>query len=498
MKENKKGKVYLIGAGPGDAGLLTVRGAEIIQSAETAVYDRLVGKDILKLIPETAELINVGKNAGNHPVPQHEINKILLEKALEGKTVVRIKGGDSFVFGRGGEELELLEQNGIEFEVVPGITSSLSAPAYAGIPVTHRDYCSSVHIITGHSKENKPLNIDFESLVKLNGTLIFMMSVSTLGQIAEGLINAGMDKDMPAAIIENGTRPEQRKFVSTISDIADVAEQNKVISPAVFAVGKVCGLSERFDWFSKLPLKGVKIAVTRAANNASKLSRKLAELGADITEYPCISIKPIKTDVVLPLENSNSIIFTSANGVEQFFNQLFECNKDIRALYNKKIYCVGSQTAKSLKQYGIIADFVPTVYDGYHLATELIENNIIEPNEKILIVKPVNTSGELTEVFDKNNVKYEQLTVYETEYTDNPDIDIHACDYFTFTSASCVNSFIESAGKRYTKEDFKQIKAVCIGNQTAAAAEQYGMQIFIANEASLDSMAEKLIELSRG
>ena len=245
------GKVYLVGAGPGDKELLTTKAVRLIKEADVVVYDRLVSESIMELIPEDKELIDVGKNAGDHPVPQHEINRILLREGQKGKKVVRLKGGDPFVFGRGGEELELLCEAGVPFEVVPGITSSIAVPAYAGIPVTHRDFCSSLHIITGHARAGAELSIDYEALVRLKGTLIFMMSVSTVGQIASGLMEAGMEETMPCAVIENGTYAGQRKFVSDLAHIEETVKKNQVKSPAVIAVGKVCALSDRFDWFSE-------------------------------------------------------------------------------------------------------------------------------------------------------------------------------------------------------------------------------------------------------
>jgi len=276
------GKVVLVGAGPGDSGLITVKGLQALKQAEVVVYDRLVGSGILELIPDHAERIYVGKNVGHHVVPQERINEILLEKALEGKRVVRLKGGDGFVFGRGGEELEGLGAHGIPFEVVPGITSAIAAPAYAGIPVTHRELSASLHIITGHLKDDGELNLDYNALVRLGGTLIFMMSVSSLPEIAAGLIQAGMPPEMPCAVVENGTLSRQRKLVGTLSKMEQAVKEKKIKSPAVFVVGRVCELSERFDWFSALPLLGKRILVTRPRATASKLSERLRALGAEV------------------------------------------------------------------------------------------------------------------------------------------------------------------------------------------------------------------------
>lgn len=247
---NKIGKVVLIGAGPGDRGLLTIKGADILKKAEVVVYDRLVSKEILDMAPAEAVKINVGKEADHHNIKQSEINKILLDNAMAGKFVVRLKGGDPFLFGRGAEELELLKANGVPFEVIPGVTSPLAAMAYGGIPVTHRDYSSSVHIITGHMKEGGKLNVNFEALAALKGTLIFLMGVSTVKLIEQGLLSAGMKANTPAAIIENGTRENQRKIVTTLGGLADSVEKMNVCPPAVIAVGEVCALSNKFDWFN--------------------------------------------------------------------------------------------------------------------------------------------------------------------------------------------------------------------------------------------------------
>ena len=316
----KKGKVYLIGAGPGDAGLLTVKGAALLKEADVVIYDRLISEDVLAKIPEGTERINAGKNAGNHPIPQEEINKILLREALLGKIVIRLKGGDPFVFGRGGEELELLRTNDVPFEVVPGVTSAIAAAAYAGIPVTHRDFCSSLHIITGHAKGDREAEIDYESLVKLKGTLVFMMSVSNAGLIADGLMRAGMSHKTESAIVENGTTCAQRKFITTLGEIRKTVEANAIESPAVIVVGRVCSLSQKFDWFSDLPLRGCRVLVTRPQRTAGKLAGKLKDHGAKVTLYPCI--ETVKLDFDLHVEKYDVILFTSAFGVSCFFYAL--------------------------------------------------------------------------------------------------------------------------------------------------------------------------------
>lgn len=486
------GKVYLIGAGPGDEELLTVKATDVINRADVVVYDRLVSTGILSKIPESVEKIYVGKNAGNHPVPQHEINEILLGKALEGKIVVRLKGGDPFVFGRGGEELEFLYENGIPFEVVPGISSAIAAAAYAGIPVTHRDFCSSLHIITGHAKNRDNLDIDYDFLVKLKGTLIFMMSVASFPQIAAGLVEAGMDPYMDAAVVENGTMPNQRKFVSKLCDIPKVIAQYHVKSPAIIIVGKVCALSKKLDWFSKLPLYGCNVLVTGSKKTSEKLLGQLSKLGAYAVEYQCIETQPLDFDI--DIEEYSWIVFTSSLGVEIFFKKLYENKLDSRYLYNKKIAAVGSQTAEELLKHGICADFVPSKFDGKHLAEELLRSGKISKQDKTVIFRAKDGTRTIVDILENNNIHYTDIPVYEIKCIENERIDISGFDYITFTSESCVKGFAHSFKNTV---DYTEINAICIGEQTAKAARAYGMNTMVADIATVSSMLEKIIEIYR-
>jgi uroporphyrinogen III methyltransferase/synthase len=484
----EKGKVYLLGAGPGDAGLLTVKADRLLREAQVVVYDRLVGRAVLEMLPKEAELIDVGKNAGNHPVAQDEINRLLLRKALEGKRVVRLKGGDGFLFGRGGEELTLLYENGVDFEVVPGVTSAFAAPAYAGIPVTHRDFCSSVHIITGHKRENGALSIDYDALTRLDGTLIFMMSVSSVKEIMEGLLKSGMEGGMPCAAIENGACPNQRKFVGTVSTICELMEQNRVESPAVIVVGRVCALSERFDWFSKLPLFGKKILVTRPKATAGRLLTLLRELGADAMALPSIKTEPL--DFQWPdLERYSLLVFTSAAGVDAFIERLFGAKRDARVLFGKKIAAIGSETAKELLHYGLSADFVPSAFSGGRLAREMVEAGFVSTADRALLLRAKEGSRELNDVLLEHRIPFDEIAVYRTEAIKNEGIDPASFDCVTFTSASCVTGFVRSVGEG---ADFSRVRAVCIGEQTAHEAGKYGMQIQISKEATISSMVELL------
>ena len=269
------GKVWLVGAGPGDPGLMTLRGREVLESADVVVYDALVSPGVLGLIPDSARLIFAGKRSSNHYMKQSETNRVLLEEALKGNNVVRLKGGDPVVFGRGGEELELLVENSVPFEIVPGVTSAFAVPAYNGIPVTHRDCCSSVHVITGHRREGRDYDIDFDALARTGGTLVFLMGIAALHDILSGLMGAGLPGDIPAAVLEKGTTARQRRVLATVSTLEDACAEAKVQTPAIIVVGKVCALAEDFGWFEKKPLSGTRVIVTRPKELSSSLATLL-------------------------------------------------------------------------------------------------------------------------------------------------------------------------------------------------------------------------------
>lgn len=407
------GKVTLVGAGPGDPGLLTRKGLEALEKADVVVYDRLVSPAILALMPEGAVKINVGKEASRHPVPQEQINRILLEQAQQGHNVVRLKGGDPFLFGRGGEELELLAEHRIPFEEVPGITSAIAAPAYGGIPVTHRDCCSSLHIVTGHQRAGKELAIDFEALVRTGGTLVFLMGVSALPTICAGLLDAGMAPDTPAAVVERGTTPAQRRVSATLAELPRAAEAAAVQSPAVIVVGDVCALADQFDWFDHLPLKGKRVVVTRPRERAGTLSARLRALGADVWEYPCIATVPIPPcpDVDGALERLSGyewLALTSPAGVDAVWACLDGKGLDARALGGLKLAAIGPGTAKALAGHGLRADYVPEVYDAAHLGAGLPARG------RVLILRAEEGSPALTEALKGRNIGYDDVACYRT------------------------------------------------------------------------------------
>ncbi|WP_209341306.1 uroporphyrinogen-III C-methyltransferase [Flavonifractor sp. AGMB03687] len=490
------GKVTLVGAGPGDPGLLTRKGLEALQKAEVVVYDRLVSPAILAMMPEKAEHIDVGKQAARHPVPQDQINQILLDKALEGKNVVRLKGGDPFLFGRGGEELELLAQHGVSFEEVPGITSAISAPAYGGIPVTHRDCCSSLHIVTGHQRAGKELDIDFEALVRTKGTLVFLMGVSALPQICKGLLDAGMEPHMPAAVVERGTTTAQRRISATLGTLPAVAEEAKVESPAVIVVGKVCALAEDFDWFDKLPLKGRRVVVTRPRERAGTLSARLRALGADVWEYPCIATVPLDPcpavdEAMERLSGYEWLALTSPAGVEALWRWLEGHGKDARALGAVKLAAIGPGTARALAAHGLKADYVPEVYDAAHLGEGLPATG------KVLALRAEEGSPALTEGLARRNIACDDVASYRTVYENPRSQELREAVegteglLVTFTSASTVKGFVSSMGE---DANFSRMVGMCIGAQTAAEAQKYSIPVRVAREATMDALVELITE----
>jgi uroporphyrinogen III methyltransferase / synthase len=494
-KSGQQMKVTLVGAGTGSIGLLTLRGLETLQAADVVLYDRCVSEDILAVIPDSVEKIDVGKQMGRHSVPQDTINNILLEKAKQGKNVVRLKGGDPFVFARGGEELELLAKNNIPFEVVPGITSAIAAAIYSGIPITHRDYASSLHIITAHAKNNEPLNIDFGALVKLNGTLVFLMGVAVLDFICENCLAAGMDKDIPAAIVENATAGSQRKFLGTVATLPEISHANKVKSPAVIIIGKVCEFSERYDWFGKKPLRNKRIVVARI--KSFKLAKSLEELGCDVIEFPCFKIAPLISSGCMlekKLENLKDyswLVFTSGVGVNIFLDYLIERRIDIRELGGIKIACVGTETEKELKKLGIKTDYVPAEYNGAALARGL--TGLVENGSKLLIARAKNGDQDLTNILADAGIAFDDVPIYENIIdTSINAITLNDFDLAAFTCPSAVEGFAKIA----TNIDFHKIKLVCIGEKTAVVAREYGMEVYVSAEATIKSMVEKIMELS--
>ena len=494
------GKVWLVGAGPGDAGLFTLRGQEVLQRADVVVYDALVGQGVLTMIPDTARLIFAGKRAGNHFLRQEETNRVLLEEALAGNRVLRLKGGDPFLFGRGGEELELLAEHGVPFEIVPGITSAIAVPAYNGIPVTHRDFCSSVHIITGHRRSDHSYDIDFEALVRTKGTLVFLMGIAALPEICSGLLSAGMDPDMPAAVLEKGTTAAQRRISATVGTLEAVCSSTQVQTPAIIVVGKVCSAADTFSWFEKRPLAGVRVLLTRPRELVSSLSDMLRQRGAEVLELPAIRTEPVSDDA--PLRKALAtladngydwLVFTSPTGVRVFFRKLMEVG-DIRSLGSVRIAAIGQGTEKALRSFGLRPDFLPSVYDGKTLGAELAK--VCVPGSRLLIPRAALGNPELTEELIRGGLTVTDIPTYDTLYetsrvlNEKSLLENGGIDFAVFTSASTVRGFAASA----KGADLSGVRAVCIGRQTESAARALGMRTWTAREATLEALAKRVEE----
>lgn len=479
------GKVWLVGAGPGDPGLITCRGREVLERADVVIFDRLIGDGVLALMPRTARCINVGKEGGGCSVPQREIEALIIREALKGSDVVRLKGGDPFLFGRGGEEVEALLAHGIPYEIVPGVTSAIAAPECAGIPVTHRGLASSLHIVTAHTKEGGVAVQDYGALAQqMNGTLVFLMGVSAIPEICSQLKAHGFSDGVPLAAVEWGTTAHQRTLVGSVGDFEQKTRSFDLHSPAVVVVGSVAALAPQFAWRQKLPLWGKKVLVTRPANRQGRLSEMLRDLGAEVVEFPCIVTVPLETKLP-PLSCYNWIAFTSVTGVECFFARLAAEERDVRELNGAKIAAIGPATAGALMARGLHTDLIPAVYDGVHLAEDLMSQARTGP---VLLFRALNGSPELTRILREREVAFEETPLYRTETLAAP-FQPTDVDAVMFTSASTVRGFKKSC------PELDVPLACCIGIQTAREAERLGLEnIRVAASATLEDLINTLKE----
>ncbi|MCX7966277.1 MAG: uroporphyrinogen-III C-methyltransferase [Syntrophorhabdaceae bacterium] len=472
-------KVYLIGAGPGDLKLITVRGLELIQKADVIIYDNLVNRDLLNYAKKDAVIIYAGKQASRHELTQNEINELLFEKAKENNTVVRLKGGDPFIFGRGGEEAFFLAEHGIDFEICPGVTSAISVPAYAGIPLTHRHFASSVAFITGHEDAEKTASsINWEKISIGADTLVFLMGIKNIKQITEKLIEFGRNPDTEACVITNGTLPEQKVVTGKLSDIAEKAKQEGIRPPGIIVVGRVVELRKILSWFEKKPLYGKKIAITRARPQSIKLGTALSDKGAMVIYIPVIEIKPIKPNIPLDeaikdLDSYFGIIFTSTNSVSIFFDALFENKKDARFLCDKKIFAIGEATAKALLEKGVISDFVPEKWtsEGIVEVLKTLDLN----NKKILLPRAEEASNIIAQYIHKNGGSCHVVPIYRTVLPEKTEHLKENPDVITFTSSSTVRNFISIYGKDILKTTIN----ASIGPVTTYTLKDYGIEVHI-------------------
>ncbi len=482
-----KGIVYLVGAGPGDAGLLTLRGAELLGRAEVVVYDALVNQDLLRLAPKSAEIVYAGKRAKDHALPQGELNDLLVAKAREGKIVVRLKGGDPYIFGRGGEEAGQLAAAKIAFEVVPGISSTVAAPNYAGIPLTHREYCSSYTVITGHEDPTKEeINIDWAQIAKIPGTKVVLMGVSRIREIATQLIKHGMDAATPVAMVRWGTTGQQQSIEGTLATIAEVVEKTKFSAPAVTVIGEVVKLRKHLNWYEKRPLFGQRIVVTRTREQASQLSRQLAELSADVLEIPTIKIVPTDrmvdlADALLELNSYDWIVFTSPNGVTMFFDSFFKAFEDMRDIGGVRIAAVGPATAAKLKELHLKVDAMPEEYVSAKIVKALINYESID-NLKILLLRAQVASPELPKDLEALGAIVDDIACYQT-VPETADVNGAAArlteegaDWITFTSSSTVENFHARFDLPALLKKFPHIKLASIGPETTKAITALGLK----------------------
>jgi len=499
----KTGKVYLVGAGPGDPGLISVKGVECLKKADVIVYDRLLDERLLDAALLEAERIYVGKTAGEHPTPQDEINQLLVTKAKEGKTVVRLKGGDPFVLGRGGEEAEVLVQNRVTFEVIPGVTSAIAVPTYAGIPVTHRRLASSFAVVTGHEDPGKDSSsINWEKLATGVDTLIFLMGMKNLPEIVAKLMEYGRPPNTPVAVISEGTSPEQKTVVGSLNDIVAKSEEDRLTAPAIVVVGNVVRLREKLRWFDNRPLYGKRILVTRARRQASTLSRLLAERGAQPIELPTIDIQTVADfgeleQAISNLEHYHWIIFTSVNGVEAFWQRLRNLKRDSHALNGLRIGAIGPATAQALEIEGIIPDYVPEVYTSEGIIAGLKNQNIV--GQRILLPRADIADKELAQGICRLGASVHEITAYRTvpateAITQAKRMIISGeIDVITFTSASTVSNLIAAFGEEPLPVNSAEV--ACIGPKTAKTATKVGLRVdIVAKEQTIPGLVTAMEE----
>jgi uroporphyrinogen III methyltransferase/synthase len=480
----KLGKVYLVGAGPGDPGLLTVKGLECIRKADVIVYDRLVDDSLLEEAPPKAEKIYVGKGRGCHALEQKQISLLLVDKARAGKTVVRLKGGDPFVLGRGGEEAEVLAANGIPFEIVPGVSAAYAVPAYAGIPVTHRRLASSFTVVTGHEDAEKDeSSINWEKISTGSNTLVLLMGMGNLSHIVDRLMQNGRPPATPVAIINHGTLPQQRTIVGTLENIGSRAQEEGFEPPAVIVVGEVVKLREQIRWFDNLALFGKKVLITRSENQAKELSRLLRERGAVPVEMPVIRISPPRDwkemdRAIVNLKRYDWIIFTSVNAVEIFWNRLRANKLDPRHFGTIKIAAIGPATAGAIEARGLQPDYVPKTFTSQGLVAGLKRQEIA--GKRVLLPRADIADNELSDGLTKLGAKVTQVTAYRTAIVSKPVSSAKQMlldgqiDVITFTSASTVYGLFKVLGEK--KDAIKQSKLACIGPNTATTLKGKGLK----------------------
>jgi uroporphyrinogen III methyltransferase/synthase len=495
------GIVYLVGAGPGHPGLVTKRALDLLERADVVVYDRLVPRGLLERARAGSELIYVGKGPDAGSTSQEEINRLLVEHAGRGRQVVRLKGGDPFVFGRGGEEAQALAGAGIRFEVVPGVTAGIAAPAYAGIPVTHRDAASAVAFVTGHEDAaRQDTALDWDALAAFPGTLVFYMGVRNLGDLTEQLIRHGRSREEAAAVVERGSMPGQRTVTGALGALAELARAEGIRAPAVTVVGPVAALRQQLSWLEQAPLHGSRVVVTRARPQASELAERLSELGAAVVEAPAIRIVPRVDDAAVKriaeaigASEFAVICLTSSNGATLLMRALAAQGLDARALAGSTIAAIGSGTASTLAEHGLRADIVPERFVAEELAEQLVARGV--RGLRVLIARAAEARDALPDALRKAGAEVEVVALYDTVREALGDEQLAAvaeADYVTFTSSSTVRYFVEAIGGA---DRFPNARVVTIGPITSEAARELGIQVHTeALRHDIDGLVAALVE----
>jgi uroporphyrinogen III methyltransferase / synthase len=493
----RAGIVYLVGAGPGDPGLMTVRGAELVASADVILYDRLIPATALRGAREDAQLVYVGKRPGEPESPQPDIDQLMVEHARAGRGVVRLKGGDPFVFGRGGEEAEALSDAGVPFEVVPGVTAGVAAPAYAGIPVTHRDEASAVAFVTGHEDPSKEGSaIDWDALARFPGTLVLYMGVRRLGDIVTRLVAAGRDADEPAAVVERGTTPAQRTVTSPLAELPEAVAETGIGAPAIVLTGAVAARRETIAWLERRPLYGLRVVVTRARAQASGMAAALSALGAEVVELPAIRIVPRidsaeVRDAVGAIHSYALICLTSPNGVRLLFEALVGAGLDARALANATVAAIGPGTATALAERGIRADIVPERSIAEALAESLEAVDVAE--RPVLVARATEARDVLPDALRDRGGKVDVVALYETVAEEPDPASVEAArsaDYVTFTSSSTVRNFVGAVGDGF----LLRARIASIGPVTSEAARAAGLEVAVeAKRHDPEALVEALL-----
>ncbi|MFB0554105.1 MAG: uroporphyrinogen-III C-methyltransferase [Phycisphaerae bacterium] len=504
----QNGFVYLVGAGPGRADLITVRGAEVLKKADCIIYDKLANPALLRFARADAEIIHVPKRTGGASVTQEEINKLLLEKASGGRTVVRLKGGDPCIFGRAAEELAVLIEHGIGFEIVPGITAGIAVASYAGIILTDREYSSQVVFVTGQEKQGKQKsNIDWHLLAKFSGTIVFYMGVGNLSFIAKRLIDNGMAADTPAAVVADATFPTQRVVKAALDDISEKSKQQGIEPPAIIIIGAAADSNAQLNWFMKKPLFGKNIVVTRDAVGNADFAAKIISRCGNPLKFATIKIKPMtETNEFLrtlaKITEYDWIIFTSANGVRIFFEALQNLDKDARVFSSAKIAAIGNGTAAKLSEFGIKADFVPSVFTGKELGKQLIAYTNLR-SKKVLLLRSKIASNELVELLDKGGAEVQDVAVYTAVEQKSEctclieEISKGRIDWLTFASPSSVNGFFEQINSDLVNSG--DVKIASIGPVTSERLKTLGVRVDLtATDHTLDGLLDAIEQTYKG